>query len=140
MPRPLRVLFVCLHGSAKSVIAAEHFGRLARASERDVDAVPAGVEPDETIPAHVVNGLANDGFDVAGRTPLPLTDAALAGADVVVSLGCSVDTGSSPATAIRWDDIPAVSDGYGPARDAILGRLRTFLADMSEADPSAGRD
>ena len=140
MPRPLKVLFVCLHGSAKSVIAAEHFGRLARAAGRNVDAGSAGLEPDQTIPPHVVSGLAGDGFDVTGRTPSCLTDGDIAGADVIVSLGCGVDTGSSPATLMRWDDIPAVSDGYAPARNAIVGRLRTFLADMLEADPSAGCD
>src|SRR5690242_7193756 len=37
-PRP-RVLFVCLHGAAKSVVAAAHFRRLAAAAGLAVDAV-----------------------------------------------------------------------------------------------------
>src|SRR5262252_2600344 len=41
-----RVLFVCLHGAAKSVIAAAHFRRLAAAQGLAMDAVAAGTEPD----------------------------------------------------------------------------------------------
>ena len=130
MARPVKVLFVCLHGAAKSVVAAEYLGRLAREAGHDVDAAAAGLEPDEAIPEHVVRALANDGFDVSGRTPRHLMDADVADADIVISLGCSLETASPPGQLISWDDIPAVSDGYGPARDAIIGRLRTFLADM----------
>ena len=140
MPRPVKVLFVCLHGSAKSVIAAEHFRRLARDAGSEVDADAAGVEPDDEIPAHVVHGLADDGFDVKDKTPRRLTKAAIADAGVVVSLGCSVDAGPTPQRLVRWDDIPAVSDGYGAARDAIIGRLRTLLAEMSLARPDAVPD
>lgn len=140
MPRPVKVLFVCLHGAAKSVIAAEYLGRLARSTGRDLEATAVGVEPDDAIPSHVVSGLANDGFDVTGRTPKRVTEAEMAGADVVISFGCSLETGSTPGQLISWDDIPAVSDGYGPARDAIIGRLRTFLADMSVTDSRAVGD
>ena len=140
MTQPLKVLFVCLHGAAKSVIAAEYLGRLARAAGRDVDATSAGVEPDDAIPEPVVRSLAEDGFDVSGRTPQRLTEAELARADVVISLGCSLDMGSASPRLATWDDIPAVSDGYGPARDVIIGRLRTFLAEMSVERPGASAD
>jgi len=140
VPQPVKVLFVCLHGAAKSIIAAEYLGRLAGSTGRDLDAAAVGVEPDDAIPAHVVSGLANDGFDVTGRTPQRLTEAEVAAADVVISFGCSLETGSTPRQLITWDDIPAVSDGYGPARDAIIGRLRTFLADMSVTDSGAVGD
>ena len=140
MPRPVKVLFVCLHGAAKSVIAAEYLGRLARAAGNDVDAAAAGLEPDDAIPEHVVRSLADDGFDVSGRRPQPLTEAELGCADVVISLGCSLDMGSPTPRLVSWDDIPAVSDGYGPARDAIIGRLRTFLAEMALERPGVSVD
>lgn len=140
MPRPVKVLFVCLHGAAKSVIAAEYLSRFAQAIGRGLEATAVGVEPDDAIPSHVVSGLADDGFDVTGRTPQPLTQAEIASADVVISFGCSLEMGSTPRQLISWDGIPAVSDGYGPARDAIIGRLRTFLAEMSMADSNAVRD
>ena len=60
MDRPVKVLFVCLHGAAKSVVAAKHLERLAAAESVDVESSSAGLEPDLTIPPHVVAGLAGD--------------------------------------------------------------------------------
>jgi len=51
-----KVLFVCLHGSAKSLIAAEYFNRLAAARGLGVTATSAGTEPDAEIPPRVVQG------------------------------------------------------------------------------------
>ncbi len=98
------VLFVCLHGSAKSLIAAEYFNRLATARGLGARAVSAGTEPDDAIPPHVVGGLANDGIDVAGRRPR-------AGARRIE----------------RWDDVPAVSEDFAKARTAIVARVTALL-------------
>lgn len=66
------VVFVCLHGSAKSLIAAEHFRRLAEEQGLDVCATSAGTDPDPEIPPHVIEGLLADGIDVRGRRPRSL--------------------------------------------------------------------
>ena len=58
MTPPRRVLFVCLHGSAKSLIALEHFRRLAAERGIAVEAAAAGTAPDAEIPPHVVQGGA----------------------------------------------------------------------------------
>src|SRR5438093_5785714 len=52
-----RVLFVCLHGAAKSVVGAAHFRRLAAARGLAVDAVAAGTEPDPALTPGAVKGL-----------------------------------------------------------------------------------
>ena len=59
-----KVLFVCLHGSPKSLIAAEYFNRLAAARGLGARAVSAGTEPDDVIPPRVVQGLRADGIDL----------------------------------------------------------------------------
>lgn len=136
MSSPSKVVFVCLHGSAKSLIASEHFRRLAKDSGWTVDVASAGVDPDPTVPVPVVQGLAEDGFDVSTRVPEGLTSDTVAGADVVVSFGCAVEPTSPSTTSIRWDDVPMVSDGYGVARDAIVAKLRTLLVDISARSSS----
>jgi protein-tyrosine-phosphatase len=134
------VLFVCLHGSAKSVIAAEHLTRLAGERGLTVRAVSAGLEPDDDIPPHVIAGLANDGFDVRNRVPHGVHEAQLATADYVVSFGCDVGPPASApageARFIRWDDVPAVSDDYAIARSVIVHHLDEFLSGL----PSTTRD
>ena len=124
------VLFVCLHGSAKSLIAAEHFNRLAAARGLGVRATSAGTEPDDAIPPHVVKGLAGDGIDVAGRRPRRPTPAEIGGAAAVVTFGCDLGAlGAAAPRVIRWDDVPAVSDDFARARDAIVARVSGLLED-----------
>jgi len=67
------LLFVCLHGSAKSLVAMEHFNRFAAERQMPMRALSAGTEPDDEVPPEVVAGLARDGFAVAGRKPLRAT-------------------------------------------------------------------
>ena len=124
MSVPGSVLFVCLHGAAKSVVAARHLERLAAERGLSLRAGAAGVEPDDELPPHVVAGLAADGIDVRGTAPRALTPELLAGADLVVSMGCDVTT---DGPHVRWDDVPAVSDGYDAARDDIVARVARLL-------------
>jgi len=134
MPEPASVLFVCLHGSAKSVIAAEYFRRLAAVQARVVRAGSAGITPDAEIPPGVVAGLRNDGFDVGDLRPAPLTSASVRDANLIVSFGCDVATASDwPAIdvpVVRWDDVPAVSDGYDVARTEIVRRVGLLLESL----------
>jgi len=117
------VLFVCLHGSAKSVVAAELFRREAAARGLVVTSASAGIEVDTAIPSGVIDGLAAEGIDVAGLRPTPLTGAMVVSARHVVSFGCRLDhIRQLPADVRQWEDLPAFSDGYGPARAAIATR------------------
>jgi len=118
------VVFVCLHGSAKSVIAAEHFRRLAAERGVDVEAVSAGTEPDSEIPPKVVQGLLAGGIDVRGRRPHRVTRADLESASRVITFGCDLGDLAPAGLAIeRWDDVPLVSEDFTRAQDAILTRV-----------------
>jgi arsenate reductase (thioredoxin) len=122
------VLFVCLHGSAKSLIAAEYFNRLAAARGSTAQATSAGTEPDDAIPPPVVQGLRDDGIDVAGRQPRRPTAVDVDGAAVVVTFGCDLGELASRGRRIeRWDDVPAVSENFQRARDVIVARVTSLL-------------
>ena len=131
MPQPTKVLFVCLHGAAKSVIAAEQFRQRAAAANLEVEVAAAGLEPDSEIPPNVVNGLAAEGLDVAGRLPRQLNDRDLDRADLVVSFGCAVGDRAPSGTVIQWDGVPLVSDGFEAARDVIVERVEKLVAAMA---------
>lgn len=128
MPSPPVVVFVCLHGSAKSVIASEHFRRLSNQRGLDVSVACAGTEPDAEIPPRVVQGLLADGFDVRGQRPRLIVRADLEGASHVVAFGCDLGDVAPPGLPIeRWDEVPAVSEDYGRARNAIATRVRALV-------------
>ena len=128
------IVFVCLHGSAKSLIAAEYLTRRAR--ERGVDAVgiSRGTEPDAEVPAHVVQHMATKGFDLSSYVPKAATATALEDADQVITFGPDVSAlvpGGKAATS--WAECPAVSDGFPPAWDFITHSVDGLLDHMPVA-------
>ncbi len=122
------ILFVCLHGAAKSVVAATHCQRLAREAGLAIRATFAGTEPDAEIAPAAAAGLRADGIDVGGQRPRRVTPEEIAKAWRVVSFGCDLEALAPGVRPERWDDVPAVSDGYHAARDAIVARLPGLLA------------
>src|SRR5215469_9165269 len=128
MPSSDVVVFVCLHGSAKSVIASAYLNRLSAERGLSIRATAAGVDPDPNIPIHVQHGLLQDDIDVRNQLPRRVNREELSAAWRVVSFGCDLENVAPAGLAVeRWDDVPAVSDGFPAARDAILARIRQFL-------------
>jgi protein-tyrosine-phosphatase len=126
---PSRVVFVCQHGAAKSVIAAAHFRRVAAARGLTVGAVAAGTEPDAQLAPRAVKGLSRDGLQPSPARPRPVTVHDLATATRVVSFGCELDV--APAQRVDQWDVPAVSDGYEAARDRIVARVEHLVAELA---------
>ena len=122
------VLFVCLHGAAKSVLAAADFERLAAERGLAITADSAGTEPDPEIAPGVAAALRADGVDLGRRRPRRVTAADTARADRVVTFGCELGE-AMPATVPveRWDDVPAVSENLPIARAAIWRHLDRLL-------------
>jgi protein-tyrosine-phosphatase len=134
------VLFVCLHGSAKSLIAAEHLNRLAKQLSVSVHGESAGIEPDADVPPAVLAGLSIDGIDVHEYRPRQVTTERLAAATHVVLCGCELSPSFATISSVeRWDDLPFVSDGYDAARTAIVERVDDLLARLAAWRPKLGR-
>ena len=132
--KPSTVVFVCEHGAAKSVIAAEYFNRLAIQNGLPFRAISRGTKPDVTIPAVVKDGLARDGINVAGLVPKPLSNAEATGASTVVLLGVELpaETRALPKKAIEWNDIPSVSESFAPARDVIVKHVKELVDSLAQ--------
>lgn len=121
------VLFVCLHGAAKSVLAAEALDRLARARGLDLAADFAGTEPDADIAPGVLQTLGAEGVDLRGKRPRRVTAQDVAGAWRVITFGCELGAAAAGAAIERWDDVPAVSADLPLARAAIEARVRALV-------------
>lgn len=126
------ILFVCLHGAAKSVLAAADCRRLAAARGIAIRATSAGTEPDPEIAPVVVRALKDEGVDLSGQRPRRVSRADVAGASRVVTFGCDLSAVAVPGVAVeQWNDIPAVSDGLPAARKAIRARLERLLQEVT---------
>jgi arsenate reductase len=121
---PRTVVFVCEHGTVKSVIALEYFNRLARARGLDITAISRGTAPDSAVPAAVRSGLRRDGFDVAHFQPRRLGSADLASAMLIVTLDADLEPwGKQFVPVDRWDGLPSVMSDYANGRSAIVKRV-----------------
>lgn len=128
MDRPQTIAFVCLHGSAKSLIAAEYLTRLAKKRGIGVVGTTSGPEPDAEVPENVVAGMHTRGFDVQHLKPHMLTAERLQNASRIVSFGYDVSAlNKSGAPVEQWADCPAVSDDFDVAWDFITRRVEALL-------------
>jgi protein-tyrosine-phosphatase len=128
------VLFVCEHGSAKSVVAAAHFNRLASERNLAVRAISRGTDPDEEIAPGALKGLRADGLELNREKPERLSEDDLTGAVRIVTF-CQLPESYSETGAVeQWDDMPPVSEDYNKARDAIVGRITGLLDELRTAN------
>ncbi|HEV2761590.1 MAG TPA: hypothetical protein VGV38_01250 [Pyrinomonadaceae bacterium] len=130
MKQEQTVVFVCEHGSAKSVVAAAHFNRLAGERGLAMRAVSRGTDPDAEIAPNAAAGLRTDDLVVVERVPAKLSQADAAGAARVVTF-CELPAAYvTTAPVERWDGVPPVSEDYEKARDEIVERLKRLLGDL----------
>jgi protein-tyrosine-phosphatase len=126
------VLFVCLHGAAKSVLAAADFRRLAAQRDLEITADSAGTEPDPEIAPGVVAALRADGLDLDRTRPRRVTAADTTRADRVVTFACELGEATPASGRVeRWDDVPAVSENLPLARAAIRRHLDRLLDEFA---------
>jgi protein-tyrosine-phosphatase len=64
-----KVLFVCEHGAAKSIIAVAHFNKLAKERGLPHRAVARGTHPDPTFAPKAISGLKAEGLTAPKGTP-----------------------------------------------------------------------
>jgi protein-tyrosine-phosphatase len=126
-----RVLFICPHGAAKSVLASAYFQRLAKERELNVIVDSAGTEPSLAVAPEVSAHLDAQGYPVPVQKPRLVTPDDFARADVVISLGCDLTRSPTPAgTLVRWDDVPPLSEDFAGADDAIRRHVSALVEDL----------
>jgi len=131
MTHPRTVLFVCLHGAAKSVLAAADFERLARERGLDALAESAGTEPDPEIAPRVLAELRAEGVDLRGRRPRRVTREDVERAWRVIAFACDLGELAAAGPPVEQWEVPAVGEDFGKARAAIHTRLVRLLDELS---------
>jgi len=128
------VLFVCVHNAGRSQMAAALLDHHAagRVLVRSAGSDPA----DEPNPA-VVEAMDEIGQDISRKFPKPLTDDAVAGSDVVVTMGCGDACPIYPGTRyLDWDlpdPVGKTLEEIRPIRDEIDRRVRGLLDELLSA-------
>jgi protein-tyrosine-phosphatase len=129
------VLFVCVHNSGRSQMAAGLLNKLANGR---VGVRTAGSDPAEEINPAVVEAMSEVGVDLSEEFPKPLTDEFVAAADAVVTMGCGDACPIYPGKRYEdWElEDPAGKDlaTVRRIRDELEGRVRALLPELSIKD------
>ena len=132
------IVFVCLHGSVKSQMAAAHFNQIARERGLPYTAISRGVEVDASIPTRIRDGLSLDGLAPLDDVPQALTANEAAGAVKVIAFDAVPDDKRGVAEVNYWSDVPPATRDYAAARDVDRAPHRRSRAGAGGAGSSAG--
>jgi arsenate reductase len=140
-PRPGKtVLFVCEHGSAKSLLAKIFFERYAKATGLHMQAVSRGTRADSVVPPWMLTGLATDHVTLGSWRPQTLGPRDLATASYVVSFDVpQAVTAAARAPRAQWDGLPSVSHSYVSGRDAIKAKVRQLVDSLARVERAEQR-
>lgn len=123
------VVFVCEHGSVKSLIGATLFDKRAKERGLPYRAISRGLTPDDNVPAKIAEALLSDGAEVADYKPQKLSATEAGRATHVVAIG--VDLSSfDPEDRLpieAWNDIPPASVDYQASRAALDQHIESLL-------------
>lgn len=126
------VLFVCVHNAGRSQMAA---ALLDHHAEGSVTVRSAGSTPADEINPAVIAVMDELGIDLSREFPKPLTDEAVQGADVVITMGCGDACPIYPGKRyLSWelpDPAGQPADRVREIRDQIDVLVRNLLAEIA---------
>jgi len=124
---PRKVVFVCEHGAALSVVSAAYFNKLAQEQHLTFHAVSRGVTPQESLSPQATAGLKNDGLAPEIQKPLGVSKAELGEAGRVVTFCPIPEKYASKTPVENWSDVTWGPGSYEKSRDAILKHMQELL-------------
>ena len=128
-----KIVFVCEHGAAKSVIATAYFNKLAAERGLPDRATYRGANPQAELSVSALKGLREDGLTVPSAKPSPITSGDVTKATHIFAIGCSLPAhAASSGKAESWDDVPE-DRGYAAQRDAIKKHVERLLDQLQKA-------
>ena len=127
-----KIVFVCEHGAAKSVIATAYFNKIAAERGLPVRATYRGANPQAELSESALKGLREDGLAMPTARPSPITTGDVTKATHIFAIGCSLPAhAASSGKAESWDDVPD-DQGYAAQRDAIKKHVERLLDQLQK--------
>jgi len=128
-----RVIFACVHNAGRSQIAAAWFNRVADPVK--ARALSAGTAPGARVHPEVLSAMQELGIDLKDAKPTLLTDAMVARANWLVTMGCGETCPVAPPSVVR-DDWPLEDPKGKPIeqvraiRDEIRARVEALVREQ----------
>jgi len=135
------VLFVCVHNSGRSQMAAALLHQRAGGL---VHVRSAGSDPAERINPNVVTAMNELGVDLSQEFPKPLTDEVVRAADAVITMGCGdacpIYPGKLYEDWVLTDPEGQELETAREIRDEIDARVSGLLGKLLPAEAAGSRE
>ncbi len=136
-----KVLFICVHNSGRSQMAAEFLKELSKGA---ISSISASTIPDDKVNPVVAKVMLEKGIDISRNKPKLLTQEMIDGATRIITMGCSMDE-ACPAVFVPSEDW-GLDDPKGKPieavrkiRDEIETKVKALLATIkTETESKAG--
>lgn len=130
-PAP-RVVFVCEHGAAKSVVATAYFNKIAAERGLPYRATFRGTSPQADLSVSALKGLREDGVEIPVGKPAAISVEDVGAATHIFAIGCTLPAQAlASGKASDWSDVPD-DKGYAPMRDAIRRHVELLLDELAK--------
>jgi len=130
----LDILFVCVHNSGRSQMAAGFTSQLGGSK---VVVRSAGSAPRESISPIVIEVMSEVGIDITHEFPKPLTDEVVRASDAVITMGCGdacpIYPGKRYEDWVLDDPADQSIEAVRMIRDQIKKRVEQLLSELLPA-------
>ncbi len=137
-----RIVFLCPHGAAKSIMAAAYCRALADEHNLQLEIIAAGTEPDIEISPAVIEFLRAGKLVLLEKQPRRVTQADLQNASHIISMGCNLESllpAHRTASAEDWSDVPSPGQDLILCYHRIRFRVQTLIAPTQQTRQSHAR-
>jgi arsenate reductase (thioredoxin) len=127
-----KIIFVCEHGAAKSVIAASYFNKLAKERNLDYVAECRGTSPDSVVSLKTQEGLTKDNVYDTNTRPTKLQISDTTNVERIILFTPPPPYLNTNIKTENWSDIENVDAEYSKRRDAILKKINILLDSLEK--------
>lgn len=134
----LEVLFVCVHNAGRSQMASEIFNSIAERQGLNLHAESGGTKPADRIHPGVRIIMENNGHDITDLTPKMVDEDIVKSADMVITMGCGVDSAECPSIVYAdvqdWGIVDPVDKNLDETQyiyDEIFKKVTKLINDLA---------
>jgi protein-tyrosine-phosphatase len=132
MAQEKKIIFVCEHGAAKSVIATSYFNKMAKERNLDYKAECRGTDPDSVVSKSVKEGLTKDNVFDPDTKPQKLLISDTANVERIILFTTLPPDLKTNIKTENWSNIQNVDADYEKRRNAIIKKINELLDSLEK--------
>jgi arsenate reductase (thioredoxin) len=132
MGQEKKIIFVCEHGAAKSVIAASYFNKIAKERNLDYVAECRGTNPDSVVSKSAREGLTRDHLFDPKTKPQKLLNSDTANVERIILFTTLPSDLKTDIKTENWSNIQNVDADYDKRRNAIVKKINELLDSLEK--------